>query len=215
MKIICLPVGPIQSNVYIYYDENTRDAILIDCGDNAKKIISVLESNKLKLKGILLTHGHFDHIHACHEVKAYADVPIYAGKNEIPLLKNSYMNRSGVLGRMPVNLEIDIAFEDGEIFEFSGHKLKVLFTPGHTYGSVCYYNEEGGILFTGDTLFLLSVGRTDLKTGSYAQLVESLLNILYKLPKDVVVYPGHGPETSIGFEIKNNPEINIDTDLWD
>lgn len=215
MKLICLPVGPIQSNVYIYYDENTREAILIDCGDNADKIISVLESNELKLKGILLTHGHFDHIHACQGVKAYADVPIYAGKNEIPLLKDSYMNRSGVIGRMPVELKIDTAFEDGEIFEFSGHKLKVLFTPGHTFGSVCYYNEEDGILFTGDTLFLLSVGRTDLKTGSYAQLVESFSNVLFRLPKDVVVYPGHGPETSIGFEIKNNPEINIDTDLWD
>jgi glyoxylase-like metal-dependent hydrolase (beta-lactamase superfamily II) len=204
MKLITIPVGPIQSNAYIYYDEDTSEAMMIDCGDEAEKLIAVLEENKLVLKAILLTHSHYDHIGAVEKVSAHTGAPVYAGENELPLLA-----AENARGRR-TNVPPENAFKNGGYFECAGRKLRVLFTPGHTVGSVCYYDEAAGIIFTGDTLFYLYVGRTDLPTGNYNDLATSFKDVLYQLPKETVVFPGHDQETTIGFEMGHNLEMRAE-----
>ncbi|MDR2904194.1 MAG: MBL fold metallo-hydrolase [Clostridiales bacterium] len=204
MQLMTIPVGPIQSNAYIYYNETTKEAIMIDCGDEAEKLLAVLEQNKLTLKAILLTHSHFDHISAVATVSAQTGAPVYAGANELPLLAIE-----AATGRK-TNVSPETAFANGDFFDCAGCRLKVLFTPGHTAGSVCYYDEAAGIIFTGDTLFYLCVGRVDLPTGSWQQMLASFKDVLYTLPKETVVYPGHDQKTTIGFEMTHNQDLRAE-----
>lgn len=209
-------VGMIGTNCYVIYrkdrkkengqekDEGYLPAVVVDPGDNAAYILNRCRELGVKPEAILLTHGHFDHILAVEDMKRSLGVPVYAGEKETVLLAETDLNLSRTCGRA-VSLEADHWLKDGEILDLLGVKWKVIFTPGHTEGSVCYYVEEEQMLFCGDTLFCQSMGRTDLPTGDSKKLMESVTGLLTSLPEETRAYPGHGEGTSIGYERKRNP----------
>lgn len=183
-----------------------KETIVIDPADYGTKIYDALNRNGFRVKAVLLTHGHFDHIWGCEElVKAAGeDVKIYACAAEQELLEDSGKNVSAQAGR-PCTVKADVFVKDGDIIEEAGMKCKVITTPGHTAGGCCYYFEEADLLVSGDTLFQESVGRTDLPTGSMGTLVRSIKEKLLVLPENTQVYPGHGDSTTIDYEKKYNP----------
>lgn len=193
-----------MTNCYVVFDEKSepnaesglREGFLVDPGDYASRILQMLDSLKVKCTAILLTHGHFDHISAVNELRDKTGATVYAGSDEAELLGSCELNVSKRIHR-PVEVRADILLKNGELFRPAGIPVKVLFTPGHTHGCVCYYLREQGILLSGDTLFEGSLGRTDLPTGNEAEIFTSITNILMKLPGETVVYPGHGGETTI------------------
>ena len=156
------------------------------------------------MNAILLTHGHFDHIWGANELRRLSGAKIYAYEGEKELCEDAGKNVSRDAGR-PETVRADFYEKDGALLELGGFSLKLIATPGHTGGSCCYYLEEEKILFSGDTLFEGSVGRTDFPTGSMGSLVRSIKERLLVLPDDVTVYPGHGDSTTIGDEKKYNP----------
>ena len=197
----------ISTNCYIVYKEpqgEENPCIIIDPGDNAPYLTKLCRDEKLTPQAILLTHGHFDHMMAADELRKTFQIPIYAGEKEVELLADPDMNVSK-LGGECVSLNVDRLLRDGETLDFLGEEWRVLFTPGHTGGGVCYYLKDQKMLFSGDTLFDQSVGRTDLPTGSGRAIIDSVTRVLFALPDDVMVYPGHGDETSIGYEKLHNP----------
>ncbi|MEA5084557.1 Hydroxyacylglutathione hydrolase GloC [bioreactor metagenome] len=218
MKLFKHVVRSMDQNVYFYYDENTMEGVVIDPGNDAKKIMSLVEGNGINVKAILLTHGHGDHIGAIPEIKEKYNWPVAAHSWEVPVLTDERANLSGMITGT-IEFAPDIVFEDNDIFEVGGCKLKVIHTPGHTIGGVCYYDDENRVLFAGDTLFYASVGRTDfpnppVKDGigypsseNFDRLMSSIKDKLYALPDETVVYTGHGGETHIGFEKKFNPFV--------
>lgn len=198
-----LVLGMVQTNCYIVSNEECKEAIVFDPADNADKIEQYLKANDLVCKGILLTHGHFDHILAATELAAGTKALVYAHKDEEKLLEDPRLNASSQI-RRECSLVPEVLMEDGQSLELAGYSIKVIHTPGHTAGGVCYYLPGHGILFSGDTLFLESIGRTDLPTGNSKQLVDSIKDKLMILEDQVKVYPGHGKSTSIGYERDNN-----------
>lgn len=196
-------IGSVQTNVYFVYDEVNKKALVFDPAGDGKGIYNKLKDAGIDVAAILLTHGHFDHIFGVKDLKEAAGVKVYASEDEDELLKTPSINCSEMVGR-PCSITADVLLKDNEELDIDGIKFKVLFTPGHTEGSCCYYFEEDGILISGDTLFFCSCGRTDLPTGSGAKISRSLRDVLMKLPDDVQVYPGHGDSTTIGFERENN-----------
>lgn len=209
MNIDCLVLGMICTNCYIVSDKNTKEAIVIDPADEAEKIIAYLKERQLSLKAILLTHGHFDHINGIEELKKHFFVKVYAGRAEDKLLLNPELNCSYQIAR-EVSVCADEWIEDGNQLTFGSLSFNVIETPGHTRGCVCYYFKSEQVLFSGDTLFLESVGRCDMPTGNEQQMMDSIVNKLFLLPDETVVYPGHGNKTFIGYEKRNNPYINND-----
>ena len=207
MKLICLPVGFLQENTYIYYDEQTMDGVVIDPGDEGVRIQALLVERGIRLVAILLTHGHFDHVGAVNELKAKPHAPVYIGLHEAAFLADPLLNGSATIARRGFSVQADHTLADGEKAPVLGHRLAAIHTQGHTHGSVCYYDQEAGILFAGDTLFYRSVGRTDLPTGNMSELADSIRNKLFTLPEHVAVYPGHGDETTIGDEKEKNPYV--------
>lgn len=204
-------VGMIGTNCYIVYrkEEKKKEgeyapAAVIDPGDNAPYILNRCKELGVKPEAVLLTHGHFDHILAVEDVRRALNIPVYAGEKETALLSDADMNLSRTGGKK-TSLKADRWLKDGEVLELMGAKWKVMFTPGHTEGGVCYYIEEEQILFSGDTLFCQSVGRTDFPTGNSTELIRSVTGLLVSLPDETRVYPGHGEGTSIGYERKRNP----------
>lgn len=205
-KLICdfRVVGPVQTNCYFFYDEETSECVLVDPGDSAGKIKQYIEQKGLKPTAILLTHGHFDHILAVKELKESYDVTVYAAEEEKEVLKNTGLNLSGQM-RNAVSLEADYWLKDGEELDLLGQQMRCILTPGHTKGGMCFYFPKAGVLFSGDTLFEESVGRTDFPTGSMSTLIRSIREKLFVLPPAVQVYPGHGMKTSIENEKLYNP----------
>ena len=194
--IECFTVGPIGTNCYLLLDEETKEAFLVDPGDEAEYLISELNRREVRLRAILLTHGHFDHVLAVSAVKeAYPGAEVLMGERERPMAENEDLN-SGFPGQH-CSYAVDRYLAGGEEISLAGVTLRVLETPGHTAGSVCYYAEELGVLFAGDTLFYHSYGRYDLPTGSVRDLRESLTTLLTTLPEEVQVLPGHGRTTTI------------------
>ncbi len=197
-------VGPVQTNCYFLYHEDNKECLIFDPGDQAEQIISFIKKKELKPVGIVLTHGHFDHIMAADEIRKEFDIKIYAAKAEEELLGNSMLNVSAQIGES-VSLKADEWLEDGQELSILGETMRCILTPGHTIGGMCYYFSKAGILISGDTLFEASVGRTDLPTGNGRQLIQSIREKLFCLPDEVKVYPGHGMMTSIQDEKMYNP----------
>lgn len=207
MKIQSYVLGVIKTNCYIISNEKTNEAIILDPADNGEEIIKVLEEQKLIPIAILLTHGHFDHIMGAKDLKQRYEMPVYASLAEKDLVADVKMN-GALLIRKIFTLVPDLYLNDGEELNLAGINIKVIHTPGHTIGGVCYYIEEESVLFSGDTLFHESVGRTDLPTGNTGLLLESIRQKLFVLQDDVKVYPGHGDTTTIGHERTRNPYFN-------
>lgn len=203
MKIKRLPVGPLSTNCYILYDENEKNGIIVDPGEDADRIIGTVKEIGLSVSHIVLTHGHYDHIMALHDVQeAFPDAKLCLCHLEKELVNDPYQNLT-IYGNKTVEpVQADILLKEGDRIPVGSETLKVLETPGHTVGSICLLGEN--ILLSGDTLFYLGMGRCDLPSGNLASEVDSILSKLFLLSDDIMVYPGHGQETTIGFEKKNN-----------
>ncbi|MDE1175457.1 MAG: MBL fold metallo-hydrolase [Edaphobacter sp.] len=200
-----LPVGLLQCNCSILGDETSREAIVVDPGDDIPAIQAVLDRHGLTVKQIVITHAHIDHIAGAQELKRLTGAPILYNQNDIPLVKMMDEQASWLRIATPEVLPPDIAITDGQTVTVEGISGVVLHTPGHTQGSSCLYLPEHSVLIAGDTLFAGSVGRTDLPGGDTRQLIRSIHDRLLVLPDDVYVVPGHGPNTTIGEERVMNP----------
>lgn len=207
MKVESMVLGAVATNCYFAVNEETREAVVIDPADRADVILQKAAVGGLALKAVFLTHGHGDHIMAVPELREKTGIPVYACRAEEALLADPNRNLSTGLFGKPLSLKADILTEDGQELILAGMKFRVLFTPGHTPGGCCYYNEKAGVLFSGDTLFSGSVGRTDFPGGSMGTLVRSISEKLMPLPDETVVYPGHQEETTIGEERRYNPYV--------
>ena len=203
LAIRMMVLGPVQTNCFFLINEDTKEVLVIDPADHAQKIIEWMKSENLKPVAILLTHGHFDHIMGVEGIRKEYGIPVYASRDEVDVLAKPQLNVSTMMGAY-LSMNADELFCDGDVLELAGMKLKVISTPGHTIGSVCFYIEEEKVLISGDTLFEASVGRTDFPTGSSRQLIESIKTRLFILPDDTSVFPGHGGTTSIGYEKLHN-----------
>ena len=198
-------VGPLAGNCYIVGDEKTRQGIIIDPGDEAGKILGRVEKFGLNIITIVLSHGHVDHTAALQEVKAATGAEAAIHEDDKATLKDDFL--SLFMGIKQPDLEQpEHLLKDGGEIKIGESRLKVLHTPGHTPGSICLYGE--GVLFSGDTLFNYGIGRSDLPGGNGQQLLESINNKLLSLPDETKVYPGHGPETTIGAERRGNPFLH-------
>ena len=198
-------------NIYLCYDEESREGVLIDagCSEIDKQTISyILNDNAIIIKAILLTHGHYDHIIMADALKILTGANIYCHEAEKQVLENPNINLSTYTAKN-ITVYANKFFCDGDTFNFGNNTLKILHTPGHTLGSVCYLDEHNGFLFSGDTLFKHSIGRTDFPQGNHPLLIESIKSKLLTLPEKTIVYPGHGQSTTIGEEKMNNPFLLI------
>jgi len=205
MLIIKEPVGIMGVNCYIVGDKN--EAIIIDPGSDAKKILNILNENEITAKYIVLTHCHFDHILAVESLMQKLDVKLIACQSEKENLLDPSVNYTDKYSRTPVKLAADMYVKDSDVLKSGEYEFKVIETPGHTSGGMCLYCKGENLLISGDTLFYASVGRCDLATGNEQTLIKSIKEKLFVLPDDTLVLPGHGEDTSIGFEKANNPFI--------
>ena len=206
MKIETFVIGVMRTNCYLLINEDTKEAVVIDPGASPDYFLNHIKEQGLDLKAILLTHGHFDHILGLPSFLQEFDVPVYAHEKEVSLLADATLNISKAYKKEYAFTDA-IALKDGDMLEIGGMCYKVIHTPGHTGGGVCYYAEDEKKLFSGDTLFLGSVGRTDLPTSDEAALKHSVREKLLVLPEDVDVYPGHADATTIAYERKYNPYV--------
>ncbi|SHH66732.1 Glyoxylase, beta-lactamase superfamily II [Anaerosphaera aminiphila DSM 21120] len=200
-KILRLILGDYQVNCYIVFDEE-NNAVIIDPGAEANKIIKAVKEHNLNVKYIILTHAHPDHFGALDEVRREFKVKAYLSEDDSEMLANRSSQINGMLGLDTPPLKADILVNDGDLIEFRDKNFKVIATPGHTPGGICLLLDN--VLFSGDTLFYGSIGRTDLPGGDYDTIIKSLHKLM-ELDKDTIVLPGHGSETNIEFERANNP----------
>jgi glyoxylase-like metal-dependent hydrolase (beta-lactamase superfamily II) len=199
-----LPVGPLQCNCSIFGDEQTREAIVVDPGDEIGQIQQILSRHQLQVKAIVITHAHIDHIGGAAKLKKLTGAPVYMNENDLEL-RDMLDMQAGWLGIAPPEKpEIDVAARDGDKLELNGQPFLVMHTPGHTQGSISLYLPGENKLIAGDTLFRDSIGRTDLPGGNGRQILVSIREKLLPLDDEVVVIPGHGPETTIGREREYN-----------
>ena len=197
-------VGPVCTNCYLLVNHKTGELLVVDPGDQAQLIEKQIEKTGAKPVAILLTHGHFDHAGAAEEL---ADkYQIYAHEAERETLEDPGLNLCGMIGEHKV-YRADIFVKDEEVLNLAGFSIRVFFTPGHTIGGCCYYIADEKILFSGDTLFQESVGRTDFPRGSASDLIRAIREKLMPLPDDVTVYTGHDESTLIGYERMHNPYL--------
>ena len=203
-KIDSRILGMVGTNCYLLCNMDIKECVLIDPADSQDEISRMIDESGCSLKGILLTHGHFDHIMAADAVRDKYDVKGYASCDEKNTLEQPHINLGEAYG-LKLSVKADVWHKDGEILKLAGFDIEALHTPGHTEGGSCYYIREIGVLFSGDTLFCGSVGRTDFPGGSMSEIVRSIKEKLMVLPDDTKVYPGHGEGTSVGYERENNP----------
>ena len=207
MKIDRLILGAYQTNCYILRaGEAAKDCLIIDTGLEAGELVDFLEVHKLNPVAVVLTHGHADHITGLAAVRGrFPNIKVYIHKLDSEMLTGEKNNLSAMAGVLFSSEPADFSLEEGDVIEQANIKLDVLHTPGHTPGGICLYSKNEGIVFVGDTLFADSVGRTDMPGGSTTQLIKSVKKKLCPLPDKTVVYPGHGPVTTIAQEKANNP----------
>ena len=206
LRLLQKVIGMVSTNVYLAVNTETKEAFLVDPADRAELIEAWMEKEGVELKGILLTHAHFDHIGAVNDLKRKYQVPVYAMDAEDIVLEDPQLNLSGKWGK-PFSVKGDIFLMNEEMFEVAGFMIKAFHTPGHTKGGACYYLTDEKTLFSGDTIFCENIGRTDLPTGNYGELVRSVKSILEKLPEDTAIYPGHEEASSVAHERRYNPYI--------
>ena len=204
LKIGRMVLGMVQTNCYFLYEEGCTETIIVDPADKGDEIYKKMTEAGFRVAGILLTHGHFDHIMGAPKLRELTGARIYALDAEKEVCEDPHVNCSAQTGR-PCSVKADVYVKDGEEIELAGITFHVIATPGHTKGSCCYYFEQDEVLLSGDTLFAESVGRTDLPTGSMGELTRSLRDKLAVLPESVRVYPGHESKTTIGHEKAYNP----------
>lgn len=201
-----LEVGPFATNCYLVGAASNKEGMIIDPGAEAHRILKKVDELKLEVNLIVLTHAHFDHFGAVKEIKEAigAQVAIHADDAASLLIKHPLMEQYGLSFQLPS--PPDRLLKDGDILDIGSLHLLVLHTPGHTPGGICLSGE--GIVFSGDTLFNLGIGRTDMPGGSSTQLIDSIHSQLMVLPENTIVYPGHGPSTTIGNERRMNPFLS-------
>lgn len=207
MKIGNVVLGPVGTNCYIVSNEETKECFVVDPAACPPGFVDHIRNAGLNVKAVLLTHGHFDHIMGLDGFLREFPVPVYAHEAEKELLEDAQLNSSAFMGGQSYTFSGAEYVKDGQELDIAGMKIRVIYTPGHTIGGCCYYIAKEAVLFSGDTLFHASVGRTDLPTGSMGQLVRSIKEKLLVLPDETEVYPGHMEETSIGYEKKYNPFV--------
>ncbi len=200
-----LPVGPLQCNCSIVGDENSREAIVIDPGDDIEAIMEIVARHGLQVKQIVVTHAHIDHVGGAMKIKQRTGAPILLNQNDSALLRMLDTQAQWLGMRPPGKVAIDQSITSGDSVKVGAVEGKVLHTPGHTEGSICLYFEPEKRLVAGDTLFAGSIGRTDLPGGSYDKIIRSLHESVLALPDETVVVPGHGELTTIGEERESNP----------
>ncbi len=204
---VILPVGLLQCNCSVFGDEQTREAIVVDPGDEIEKITEVLERHQLKVKAIVITHAHIDHVAGAHKLRAQTGAPVYMNERDRELLDALDMQAKWLGVKTPPRTDIDVAVDEGSVLHLGSADFHVLHTPGHTQGSLSLWIPQESKLIAGDTLFRDSIGRTDLPGGNTRQILSSIKTRLFELPDDAVVIPGHGPNTTIGREKELNPFV--------
>jgi hydroxyacylglutathione hydrolase len=222
-----LPVGMLQCNCHIIGDPQTHEALVIDPGDDAERILAIIERHKLKVRAIVITHTHIDHVAGLHRLQQATGAPVRIHPDDLELYRMLDVQARWLGWKTPEKVKLDEPLQEGEAIRWGGFEARVLHTPGHTEGSVCLYMPAGaddsrivtgprgpskplvesgpGKLFAGDTLFAGSIGRTDLWGGSFEKIIRSLKGKVLELPDDTIVYPGHGESTTIGQERETNP----------
>ena len=200
-----LPVGPLQCNCSVIGDESSREAMVVDPGDDITDILQLVQKHGLTVKQIVITHAHIDHVGGAMKLKTKTGAPILLNQNDYALLKMLDVQASWLGMTSPGPVHIDEALADGHKISIGSLDASVMHTPGHTEGSVCVYIPAEQKLIAGDTLFAGSIGRTDLPGGSYEKIMQSLHSRVLALPDETIVVPGHGPLTIIGEERETNP----------
>ncbi|MDD2414635.1 MAG: MBL fold metallo-hydrolase [Eubacteriaceae bacterium] len=205
MQIRKFIVGPIGANCYVVWSEDSREGVMIDPGGASPQIEEYIKENHIHINKIVLTHGHFDHIGGLDEAKALTGAPVYIAKDDADCLTSSGKNISTMMGQAKTFEPADVLMKDGDVISIDDkHQLTVMLTPGHTPGGCCLIGKE--VVFTGDTLFYTSIGRTDFPGGDYQAIIASVKKLM-TLDEHLKVLPGHGENSEIGFERHNNPFI--------
>jgi glyoxylase-like metal-dependent hydrolase (beta-lactamase superfamily II) len=205
MILETFPVGPLQCNCTILADEETREAIVVDPGDDISRIHRRLTALGLTLKQILVTHAHIDHVGGALKLKSLTGAPIFLNEDDLPLLQMMPAQAAWLGVETPDTAPPDEALIDGSHVGLKEYPARVIHTPGHTQGSICLHFAPLKMVLAGDTLFAGSIGRTDLPGGNYEQIIDSIHSRLLTLPDETRVVPGHGSATSIGIERRTNP----------
>ncbi len=208
IQIYTLQLGFLQTNCYIVVDEQTKKGVVIDPADNGDEIVQFIRDHHWEITQILLTHGHFDHVGGIAPLQKEFGAKIWIHEKDASMLEDPGKNLSFLLEVGGLSQRADGFLEEGQSIKFGTSKLDIIHTPGHTPGGVSFVGDH--FVFVGDTLFRNSVGRTDFPYSSGTQLIESIQNKLFALNDDFTVYPGHGPETTIGRERSKNPFISQD-----
>ncbi len=202
---VVIPVGPLQCNCSIVGDEESREAIVIDPGDDIEQVMAIVRKHNLTVKQIAVTHAHIDHVGGAMKLKALSGAAVLLNQNDDALLAMLPVQATWIGVPPPGEVEVDERLRDGDTARVGSCQATVIHTPGHTQGSVCLYFPAEKTLLAGDTLFAGSIGRTDLPGGNYRQIISSLHDRVLALPDETIVVPGHGPTTSIGEERQSNP----------
>lgn len=206
MKIKRIPAGIYAANCYVLYSEDEKEGIIVDPGGDTDDILKFVDENHIDIKYIVLTHGHGDHIAGVMDLKNKLKVDLLIHEADVDMLKDAKKNLSNIMAIGSIEITPDQRLNDGDVIAFGDVQLSVIHTPGHTLGGICLLSEDR--LISGDTLFKGSIGRTDLEGGNPETIINSIREKLLVLPGGTVVYPGHGPETTIEEEIQNNPFLN-------
>lgn len=205
MHIIKMPVGSFETNSYILYDKKTKEGVIIDPGFSGKEILKLIREENINIRYIILTHGHGDHIGAVNYLKEELNVKIVSHKYEKELLQDSKKNMSSIMGLGNITIEPDFLVEDGNVLKLSNINLEIIHTPGHTKGGISIKVKDH--IFTGDTIFQGSIGRTDFIGGNMEDIIYSIKNKLLVYDNSTILLPGHGENTTVGYEKKYNPFI--------